>query len=321
MTAAAAAQPSFAVLGEALIDLAGGGDDEPWLARPGGSPYNVAVGLTRLDRPTAFVGRLSRDPLGLILREHAARSGVDLRRTIDANEPSTIALVELTGTGADYRFGVDGTADFQWTDRELAAVLPADAPDVAAVHFGSLASWTPPGADAIARHISKLRAHSLVSYDPNVRPRLQTDRAAARRQVEAAVALADVVKTSADDLAWLYPDLPARQAVRAWLERGPQLVVVTDGAEGSTAHVRGHDVACAARAVEVVDTVGAGDAFMAGLLDALAERQLLHRGALADVSEELLNDLLTAAGLVAALTCTRAGANPPHRAELVAPGR
>lgn len=311
MTAATRARASFAVIGEALIDLSGG-DDEPWLARPGGSPYNVAIGLARLGRPTAFVGRLSHDPLGTILRNHAVRSGVDLAHAVDAREPTTVALVELTDTVAEYRFGIDGTADFQWTDNELAGAGAG----VAAVHFGSLASWLPPGDQVIARRVAELRASALISYDPNVRPRLQTDRRQARRQVEDAVALADVVKTSVDDLAWLYPDLPAAQAARGWLERGPQLVVVTAGVQGSTAHVRSRDVACPAHHVHVVDTIGAGDAFMAGLLDALAERQLLRRAALPAVSADALRELLDAASVVAALTCARAGANPPRRAEL-----
>ncbi|MBE7188973.1 PfkB family carbohydrate kinase, partial [Jatrophihabitans endophyticus] len=112
--------PVLAVLGEALIDLVEYGDDEPRLARPGGSPYNVAIGLARLGRHAAFVGRLSRDPLGQVLRRHAERSGVDLSRTVDAPQPSTVALVELSEAGAaTYRFGVDGTADFVFTDGEL----------------------------------------------------------------------------------------------------------------------------------------------------------------------------------------------------------
>jgi fructokinase len=312
VTAASGAQPTFAVVGEALIDLAGAGDDEPWLARPGGSPYNVAIGLARLGRPTAFVGRLSRDPLGTILRNHAERSGVDLGHAVDAGEPTTIALVELTDTVADYRFGIDGTADFQWTDAELASA----GLDAAVVHFGSLASWTPPGDRAIARRLAQLRDNTFVSYDPNVRPRLQNDQHAARQHVEEAVALADVVKTSADDLAWLYPGLAAAQAARNWLSLGPQLVVVTSGADGSTAHARAQEVSCPARSAPVVDTVGAGDAFMAGLLDALAERKLLHRDALAAVPAHTLHALLDDASLVAALTCARAGANPPRRAEV-----
>jgi fructokinase len=299
------------VIGEALIDLVETGDDEPRLARPGGSPYNVALGLARLGRPVAFAGRLSRDPLGRVLRNHAARSGVDLALAIDAYEPSTVALVELGADGsATYRFGVGGTADFGWTAVELAGIPD----DTGVVHFGSLASWLPPGDAAIADRVAQLRGRgATVSYDPNVRPRLQPDRTAARAQVERSVALAHLVKTSAEDLGYLYPDTARAEVVRSWLASGPVAVVVTDGAAGATAHTAGGAFACPAPRVDVVDTVGAGDAFTSGLLDALAEESTLTPDGLTGARWPAVLD---EAALVAALTCARAGANPPRRAEL-----
>jgi fructokinase len=304
---------AIAVIGEALIDLVELGDDEPRLAHPGGSPYNVAIGLARLDRPTAFVGRISTDPLGSVLRNHALRSGVDLGLAVETADPSTVALVELDDSGAArYRFGIAGTADFRWTDAELSRV-PAD---LAAVHFGSLASWLPPGDAAIARRVAALRAAGVaVSYDPNVRPHLQPDAATARAQVERAVALAHLVKTSEEDLAWLYPAEPVEEVVAGWLALGPSAVVVTRGAAGATAHTRRGSVSRAPVPVEIVDTVGAGDAFMSGLLAALAGRELLSPDGIAVAD---FGELLDDAGLVAALTCARAGANPPHRADLAA---
>jgi fructokinase len=302
---------AIAVIGEALIDLVETGDDEPRLARPGGSPYNVAIGLARLDRPTCFVGRLSRDPLGTVLRNHALRSGVDLSLSVDAPEPSTVALVELDPAGAaQYRFGVDGTADFRWTDAELAR-LPTD---VSAVHFGSLASWLAPGDAAIADRIAVLRAAgAAVSYDPNVRPHLQPDAAIARAQIEQAVALAHLVKTSEEDIAWLRPGESVEDVAASWLALGPAAVVVTRGAAGATAFTSGGMVSRPPVPVDVVDTVGAGDAFMSGLLDALARRSLLTPAGIADAP---FGEVLDDAGLVAAITCSRAGANPPRRAEL-----
>jgi fructokinase len=302
---------TIVVIGEALIDLVETGDDEPRLARPGGSPYNVALGLARLQRSTSFAGRISHDPLGAVLRRHAERSGVDLTLSVDAAEPTTVALVELDDTGgAQYRFGVDGTADFGWTDSELARIPDA----TAAVHFGSLASWLPPGDAAIARRVAELRERgAAVSYDPNVRPHLQPDRVAARSQVEAAVPLAHLVKTSAEDLDWLRPGEPIEEAARSWLELGPSAVVVTRGGDGSTAFTAAATVDRPPVPVDVVDTVGAGDAFMSGLLDALGRRGLLTPAGIAGAPfTECLDD----AALVAAITCSRAGANPPRRAEL-----
>ena len=302
---------AIAVIGEALIDIVELGDDEPRLARPGGSPYNVAIGLARLEQPVSFVGRISHDPLGSLLRSHALRSGVDLAHAVKTVDPSTVALVELDEAGsAQYRFGVTGTADFQWTDAELTR-LPNG---FAAVHFGSLASWLQPGAAAVARRVAGLRAAgALVTYDPNVRPLLQPDRAAARSAVEATLALAHLVKTSEEDLDWLRPGEPAEDVAADWLDHGPDVVVITRGAAGVVAVTRSAVRSRPPVPVTVVDTVGAGDAFMSGLLDALARRDLLSPAAIAGAP---LADVLDDAALVAAITCSRAGANPPRRGDL-----
>lgn len=299
------------VIGEAIIDLVEAGDDEPRLARPGGSPYNVAIGLARLGQPVRFAGRISTDPLGDVLRNHAMRSGVDLSLCVDAREPTTVALVELDASGAArYRFGVDGTADFQWTAVELERIPD----DTQAVHFGSLASWLAPGNAAIARRIDTLRgAGAFVSYDPNVRPHLQPDPMSARAEVEQAIALAHLVKTSEEDIAYLHPGASIADIATSWLGLGPHAVVVTRGSAGSTAFIAGQAVTRPPVPIDVVDTVGAGDAFMSGLLDALARRDLLRPAALGRAP---FDDLLDDAALVAAITCSRAGANPPRAAEL-----
>lgn len=301
----------IAVIGEALLDVVELGDDEARLARPGGSPYNVAIGLARLEQPASFLGRISRDPLGTVLRNHAARAGVDLTHVVDTDDPTTVALVELDEAGsAQYRFGVSGTADFQWTDDELARVPN----DFAAVHFGSLASWLPPGSAAIARRVAAFRdAGALVTYDPNVRPLLQPDRDAARADIEGALPLAQLVKTSEDDIAWLRPGERLEDVAADWLTRGPQVIVVTHGAAGATAVTKEQTVTRPPVRVHVIDTVGAGDAFMSGLLDALARRQRLAPDALESAP---LDDVLDDASLVAAVTCSRAGSNPPRRDEL-----
>ena len=304
----------IAVIGEALIDLTEAGDDDPRLARPGGSPYNVAIGLARLGRHTCFVGRLSSDPLGSVLRNHALRSQVDLGLAVAADEPSTVALVELAQDGsAQYQFGVDGTADFRWTDAEL-AVIPAD---TAALHFGSLASWLAPGDAVIARRVAQLRdGGTTISYDPNIRPRLQPDAHAARAQVEQTLPLAHLVKTSHEDLAYLYPGETPEAVAARWLGVGPSMIVITRGGAGSTAHTASRSVTQPPLPVTVADTVGAGDAFMSGLLDAALSHDALTPAALGAADEALLHRLLDAAAVVAAITCARPGANPPRRAEL-----
>lgn len=304
--------PLLAVVGEALIDLGADG-----VERPGGSPLNVAVGLARLGQPTALLARLGSDAHSGVLRGHAAASGVDLRWTVDTDRPSTTARVHLDEHGvAGYEFRVDGTADFGWTDDEL--VLPP----ARAVHFGSLASWLPPGGAVIDRAVAAARAAgAFISYDPNVRPPLQPDRGRAREQVERSVAHAHLVKASTDDLAHLYPDSEPSEVARGWLASGgPSLVVITHGAAGVTATTPGTRLARPAPAVRVADTVGAGDAFTSGLLDALARHDATTPARLAALREPELAAILDAAALVAAITCGRTGADPPNRAELRAAG-
>jgi len=307
--------PTFAVIGEAILDLTGPDEDGASIARPGGSPMNVAIGLARLGRSTAFVGRMSDDPIGTLLRRHLERSNVDLRHVVYASDPGTVALVELAACQARYQFSPHG-ADFQWTPDEL-AFMPGGAK---AVHFGSLASWLPPGDVTIARLVTRLRrGHSvLISFDPNVRPALLPDVGAARRKVEQSVSVAHVVKASVEDLAWLYQAESVDAVVRRWLDIGATLVVVTAGAEGATAWTgRQSPVSRRATPMPVADTVGAGDAFMSGLLDGLAGRGLLAPEALAELSDSAtVAAVLDDAALIAGMTVRRAGADPPWRAEV-----
>ncbi len=283
-------------------------------ARAGGSPANVAVGLARLGVAARFAGRLSGDLLGAFLRAHLERSGVDLTLTIAAHEPTTAAIVGLDAAGAaTYSFYVAGTADWQWAAGEL----PANEAG-AAIHTGSLAIALEPGAQVLGDWIAAQRARDVfVSLDPNVRPALVLDLPGYRARLDALISQAQLVKVSDEDLRALDPHADPLETASAWARRGPDLVVLTHGAGGSTALVAGREaVHCDAPAVSVVDTVGAGDAFTAGLVAYLAERDSLRTGACALLGRASLKEALRFAGAVAAITCTRAGADPPWRAEL-----
>jgi fructokinase len=307
---------AFAVIGETVIDLVDPGDGSPSIAHQGGGPMNVAIGLARLGNRTAFFGRMSRDPLGTVLYRHLERSGVETAYVIRGAEPSTIALVELSGGQARYEFSVSGTADFQWLADEV-AVLPAGAP---AVHFGSLTSWQPPGDEAVHHRMAELRAAGsvLISYDPNARPTLQGDPASARAKVARSAALAHVIKASSDDIDYLYDGQEPGSVAQGWLRQGAALVVFTTGADGATAWVPGRaPVTRPAFPTRVIDTVGAGDAFMSGLLDGLGRRGLATPDALGSLADpSVLAGILDEAGAGAAITCGRAGADPPTRAEV-----
>ncbi|GGM06255.1 carbohydrate kinase [Dactylosporangium sucinum] len=311
-TAASAA--AFTVVGEAVVDLVEDGDGR-FTAHPGGSPLNVAVALARLGHPTALLARLSTGGFGRRLREHAAANGVALDRAPAAPEPATLAAVTLDGHGAaTYDFYTAGTADWQWTDAELAA-LPAG---TRVVHTGSLATAVAPGAVRILALVERLRraGGTLLSYDPNVRAGLVGDLDAARAGAERFVAAAHVVKASEDDVRLLYPGSDPVDVLQRWRGLGASLAVLTRGAAGAVAVAAGGVVREPGRSVAVVDTIGAGDAFTGGMLSALADAGLATPATVAGLSAGQAADVLAGAGRVAAITCTRAGADPPDRAAL-----
>ncbi len=308
----------IAVAGEALIDLVPAGRQGLFEAVPGGSPANVAVGLARLDVPTRMLARIAGDSLGERIRAHLAGNRVDLSFAVHAAEPSSLAIVTVGQDGVvDYDFRVQGTADWQWRDQELTSVLDAQ---VVALHAGSLALALPPGADVLRRLLARARRTVTISYDPNCRPLLMGSPERVRHHVDDLIALADVVKASADDLAWLLPGRAPEEIVTAWLAKGPAIVAITLGPDGVVAAAeRTGTIRRAGRRVTVVDTIGAGDAFMSGLLAGLHNRNLLgarRRGDLRAIAAGTLTDVLDEAVLAAAITCTRSGAQPPTADEM-----
>ena len=312
----ARAQIAVAVIGEAIIDLVPGDRPRTFDAIPGGSPYNVAIGLTRLGHQTTLMARLADTAFGRLLREHARAEGIDLGAAPQAVEPSTLAVVSLDATAqASYDFYVQGTADWQWTAEEIGR-----APEGTAVlHFGSLASWTPPGDARILELAQRMRGRGdvLLSYDPNVRPGLLTDHRHGQRMIERAIRLAHLVKASADDIAWLYPGQSPAEVARQWLRLGATVVVITRSADGADAFTAdGSSVHRPARDITVVDTVGAGDSFTAGLIASLIRRDRYAPADLARCPADQLSAALDDAILVAALTCQRRGNDPPTMAEV-----
>src|SRR4029450_7501246 len=230
-----------AVAGEALVDFVPAGGPGVFQAAPGGSPANVAGGRAPPGGPRREPAPLRRArvpdaPRGHRLRAHLDGNGVDLSFAVRAAEPTSLAIVAVGRDGVvEYDFRVEGTADWQWRDHELAGALDGR---VVALHAGSLALTMAPGADVLQRLLAPARQDMTVSYDPNCRPLLMGSPDAVRGRREALVGLADVVKASADDLAWLLPDRPPDQLAEAWLAKGPSLVVITLGPGGLLAGPR-----------------------------------------------------------------------------------
>jgi fructokinase len=310
------ARPVVTVIGEALVDLLPDGGRRK-RATPGGSPFNVAVGLARLGNRTSLMARFAEDQYGRLLRSAAIREGIDLSAAPRAAERATTAIASVDSAAqATYDFDMDGTADWQWSSTELHQVNR----DTAVLHFGSIASWTPPGGARIVDLVGELRARGgvLISYDPNIRPAAIGPREQGVEVVEESVRCAHVVKASRDDTEWLYPELAVDDVAARWTRLGANLVVVTDGADGATAYREGREaLRRPGRPVTVVDTIGAGDAFTSGLLTRFIRRRRHPERWIEAIADGTLADIIDEAVLVAAITCERAGADPPRLDELV----
>jgi fructokinase len=306
------------VAGEALVDLVvspGGQVD----ARPGGSPYNAARSLARLGAETTFLARFARDGLGRLLRDRLTAEGVTIGVPEPSTRPSTLAVATLDQSGsADYSFYLDGSAGADLGYEALKKSLPADA---TAVHVGDLGLVMEPIGAAIERLVSNdVPADVLVLFDPNCRPSAIADHQAYRRRVSVIARRANVVKASTEDLAYLYPGQPAEEAARKLLSAGTSLVLVTDGPRPARAFLPDSVLSREVPSVDVVDTIGAGDAFGGGFL-AWWTAHGLGRADLkgpAPARDALVGSALGVAVAAGALTCTRPGADPPTRSELQA---
>ncbi len=299
------------VCGEALIDILPAADGT---RRPvaGGGPFNCARALARLGAPTSFLGRLSTDGFGVMLRQELEADGADLSLVSYGPEPTTLAVAELDGDGlAEYEFFVQGTSAPNLTRDMLPERLAAD---VKAVHVGTLGLVLEPMATTLTEMAEREGEQRVLMLDPNIRPRLVTDATEYRGRLDALVARSTIVKASAADLAWLYPESDCEGGAARLLDLGARLVLVTLGAAGALAASSAGTFRVAAPQVKVVDTIGAGDAFGAAVLAWLHDHDALRPDLSLDREE--LESMVGFACLVAAITCMRAGADPPWRSEL-----
>jgi fructokinase len=296
------------VVGEALVDIVHRTDGSR-SEHPGGSPANVAFGLARLGRSTRLLTRIGDDARGRAVRDHLEASGVliDPGSVVPAATSTATACLDASGA-ATYEFALD------WD-------LPGEVSltGVNALHTGSIATFLPPGGDGVVALLERAAGDLTITYDPNIRPNLLGSGTAARERVARLVALADVVKVSDEDLGWLAPGQDPLAVAQRWRADGPGIVIVTLGGSGAVGITASGRVEVPAVPVDVVDTVGAGDSFMSGIIDYLAGVGLLgadERDALRGTPLDEVRAMLEHAARIAAITCSRAGARPPTRAEL-----
>ena len=310
--AATAIEPEDVILvgGEALYDLVYDGDED-LQGHPGGAAFNTARTIGRLGQPVAYLGRLSTDRFGTRLERMLAADGVRLDAVVRTDEPTTLALAELDETGsARYRFYERATSAPGLTPEAALAALP---PAVGILHVGTLGLALEPMATAYEAVVEELGAEALVMVDPNVRPWVIGDADAYRRRLRRVLARSDVVKVSEEDLAWLEPQRSAAAAARMLLQGGPRVVLLTRGGDGVQVVTGAGDVPVPAAKVDVVDTIGAGDAFGGGFL-AWWRSQGLGRDQLED--QDAVVEAARFGTLVAARTVQRPGASPPFLHEL-----
>ena len=315
--------PTIAVVGEVVADAVlppdGIVDGAAHLTvHPGGGPANTAVALSRLGTTARFAGRLSGGALGALCRAKLEESLVDLSASESATEPATLAIARLDATGAaSYEFYTEGTADWAWTDASLAPLIDGPFPAYSApvaIHTGTLALALQPSGQVIEKLLARARPSMTVSIDPNLRT-LLVPVSSYRLWIDRWAGLSDIVRLSEDDLVQLWPGWTPEQAAVHLHACGVPLAVVSLGGAGAFASLRGEQVRVPIAPTTLVDTMGAGDSFHGGLLHYLAEAGYLG-GRLGSLTVDGLTAALTYASRVAAITCSRAGANPPWATEL-----
>lgn len=300
---------TYLTIGEALTDIVIR-TDAPQAEFPGGSPMNVAVALGRLGHTSHLLTHIGDDERGHAIERHVKASSVSLTPGSVRPGASTSTAAATIGEGgaATYDFDITWDPDPQG--------VPAK---VDAVHTSSIAATLEPGADTLRQVVASLRDHALISYDPNARPSLMGDPSIVREPIEENIALADIVKASDEDLEWLYETSDIEQAAESWLRRGVRLAVITRGEQGATALTAKGRVDIPGVRVAVTDTVGAGDTFSAGILDALSRKGLLGaegREKIDRLEASEIKEILAHAALLASVTVSRAGANPPWTREI-----
>lgn len=302
------------VCGEALIDLIKQPDGS-WIAHNGGGALNTAKALAKLGKEVEFLGRIATDPFGEQLRRDISSSSVATGLAVTATEPTSLAVVELADDGsATYSFYLENTSNFCWHDSEL----PSNISDFDLVHIGTLSLVIEPGREVLFDWLARNHKSALVMLDLNVRPTVISNPENYRKLVEPWLKFGDILKVSDEDLNFLYPEKTWSEVVDTYFAQTDlSFIAVTLGSEGAAIVTRNATVQLPAPKVTVVDTVGAGDTFSAGLIATLDSLGRLSKSDLSQLDESTLIAILKFAIAAAALNCTKAGAAAPTEDEVL----
>lgn len=301
--------------GEALIDMLPRQStlgEDAYAPYAGGAIFNTAIALGRLGMPTGFFTGLSDDILGDILRETLAKSNVDSSLCVISGRPTTVAFVKLVNGSATYAFYDEGTAGRMITTDDI----PTLSGDVEALHFGAISLIPDPCGGTYEAMLTREHSKRVISLDPNIRPGFIKNKQAHHDRIMRMAAQSDIIKFSDEDLDWFGMHGDHDTLAQKWLEIGPKLVVITKGAEGAVGYTRNVKADVPSKKVTVVDTVGAGDTFDAGVLASLKRDGLLTKTQVAGLDEQAVRNALALGAAAAAVTVSRAGANPPWAHEL-----
>ena len=303
--------------GEALIDFVPLPGVRAYSPCPGGSVYNIAVGLGRLQAPVGFLCQVSTDYFGDLLIDYLQENGVQTGLCPRSDDPTTLAFVSLPGAEGEeprYMFYANDSADRKLT----AESLPQLTPEIKALHFGSISLVMEPGATALETLMQRESGQRIISLDPNVRPGLIANRDAYRARFEKWVGLVDILRLSLVDFDFMYPGQPLEPIIASWFDLGLSLCIVTKGAKGAVGTTSmGVTAGSPAPQVQVADTVGAGDTFLAAALAYLQQENLLdQKEKIGNLTTAELQACLAYAGRAAAINCSRQGANPPYKHEM-----
>jgi len=301
--------------GEALIDMLPrqiGDEGSGYLPVSGGAVFNTAITLGRLGEESGFFTGLSNDLFGQQIEESLIQSYVNSGFCVRSDQPTTLAFVKLTDGHAEYAFYDENSAGRMIEVSDL----PTFGSEVAALHFGAISLIPDPCGSTYEALMAREANSRVISFDPNIRSGFVQDEDAYRQRMNRMLKLADIIKVSDEDLEWLMPGISFEEASKQMIADGAAIVLMTKGSEGVDAVTRSGTVTVAAEKATVVDTVGAGDSFNGGFLAGLRQKNALEKSSLENIGAASLTFALELAVKVAAVTVSRAGANPPWAEEI-----